>query len=636
MMTVMQKPFTIATLCALASMAMPTLADNQHAWDGPDPIPAEDIPPAPVLSPRDAYQTFEVAEGFELDPVAWEPNLDKPVAMAWDLAGRLWVVEMIGYMMDLDGDGEAEANGRIRILQDSNGDGRMDSVKTFVDDLVLPRTIAFAYEGVLYSDGDKLIFTAVQNDKPHGTPVVVDPTYAEGPNPQYAANSLTLGLDGWYYSANSDRRYRRINGEWVTEQTHQRGQWGLTMDNFGRLYHNTHAVVAIGERMPPAFLWSHPGYSPENVNITHPIGNNRVHPVRITPGVNHGYRQGQPGLNSGVLDGNGKLSHATAISGIALYRDDLFPGRYRNALFVPEPAGNLVKAVSVQHDNDRISGHDVVEGTEFLTSTDERFRPVNAYMGPDGCVYILDMYFGAIQHTSELTPYLRNQYEMRGLDQPPRGHGRLYRMRPKNVAPRAVPELIGQSTPHLIALLEHRNGWVRDQAQRILVQGQRGNIAAAVLRQYENSRTPYAHIHSLWTLQNRGELTPEFIKVGLNFPDQEVVATALQMIPELEQEKRPQLLDSLPNTNASDFTAPYKAKALASMGTVPAWQQLMELIEDANQRPFIEEAILAGIHGHEIDFNIFLSAQLEVDNLVTAMQEHISTQGDDDIDNEGE
>ena len=148
---------------------------------------------------------------------------------------------MRSYMPNIDGKGEMTPNGRIRVLEDANGDGELDKATTFLDNLVLPRAVAVTSDGCLYTSGDTLYFIKRNGLNPEGDPVIIDVDYAKGGNPEHKANGLIYGHDNWYYNAKSNKRYRRINGRWTRETTNSRGQWGISKDNAGRLFYNSNS-----------------------------------------------------------------------------------------------------------------------------------------------------------------------------------------------------------------------------------------------------------------------------------------------------------------------------------------------------------------------------------------------------------
>lgn len=201
-------------------------------------------------NPKFSLENYQIEDGFELNLIASEPFLKAPVTMDFDNKGRMWVVEMIGYMPNLEGIGEEEPNGMISILEDLDKDGVVDHKKVFLNQLVLPRAVAHVYGGLLYVDGPKLIFVEIKNDKP-GKKTIVDPIYAKGGNVEHSSNGLMMNIDNWIYNANLNFRYRLKNGKWLKEPTSSRGQWGITKDNFGRLYFNNNSTNLKGDLVLP-------------------------------------------------------------------------------------------------------------------------------------------------------------------------------------------------------------------------------------------------------------------------------------------------------------------------------------------------------------------------------------------------
>jgi len=439
---------------------------------------------------------FALVDSFALEVVAAEPMIHDPVAMAWDEDGRLWVVEMRGYMPNIEGQGEERATGRIVILEDRDADGQMDHSHTFLDSLVLPRAIAITRGGILYASPPELWWVENRGGKP-GRRELVDPEYAVGGNVEHQPNGLLRGLDNWYYSAKASHRYRYRGGRWHKEPTAFRGQWGISQDDGGRLFYNDNSNPLQGDLFGPLGQQSQRSDRQGIGLLLAP--NSPLFPIRPNTGINRGY---QPHM----LDSAGHLTRFTAASGPVIYRGDQFPASFYGDAFVAEPAGNLIKRNRLWEEDGIIQGRHAYSDREFLASRDECFRPVTLYNGPDGTLYVVDFYRGIIQHKTYLTDYLRGEILSRRLDTVV-GGGRIYRIRYVH-APlrRRAPRLSALPTPELVALLAHPNAWHRHTAQRLLVERQAG-AAIPLLRQILATDTSErALIHALWTLEGLGAL----------------------------------------------------------------------------------------------------------------------------------
>jgi len=326
------------------------------------------IAEAPVLTPQESVSTMKVEDGFEVKLVASEPLISAPVALNFDDKGRIWALEMQGYMPDTAGHGENIPDGKVIILEDKNGDGVMDDRKVFLDSLVLPRALCLIENGLLVAEPPKLWYVEINNDRA-GKKILVDSAYTVGGNVEHQPNGLLRGMDNWIYNANS---------------THQRGQWGISQDDFGRLYYNNNSQNLIGDYFLPALGSGNEnqrGVSGYNIDI---VKDNKVYPIRPTTGVNRGYMEK-------ILDDSSRLVHFTAACGPLVYRGGLFGKAYQENVFVAEPSANLIKRNILEEKGYITGGKQAYSGREFLASIDERFRPVSLYDGPDGAMYVVDM-----------------------------------------------------------------------------------------------------------------------------------------------------------------------------------------------------------------------------------------------------
>ena len=297
-----------------------------------------------LLSPEEAIADFQVEDGFEIQTVAAEPLIEDPVALQFDKDENMWVVEMRGYMQDKDGRGENLPLGRIKILEDKNDDGKYETTHLFMDSLVMPRAVALVQGGVLLIEPPALYFVENKNGKA-GARLLIDSAFAEGGNVEHQPNGLMRAMDNWIYAAKSDKRVRFIGSKWVVEKTQFRGQWGITQDNYGRLFYNDNSTTLMGDNFMPNVFGVNDAYQRQSKN-TYAVQmvSNRVFPARATPGVNRGYEKG-------TLDTNSKLVNVTAACGPVIYRGDNFPEAYQGNAFVMEPSAYLIKRIILQRED---------------------------------------------------------------------------------------------------------------------------------------------------------------------------------------------------------------------------------------------------------------------------------------------
>ncbi|WP_431210910.1 DUF7133 domain-containing protein [Puia sp. P3] len=464
------------------------------------------IPESKVLAPDSAIGKMHIQPGYSVRLVAAEPLIAAPVALSFDEKGRIWTVEMMDYMPDTSGTGEDAPSGRVVILSDTNADGRMDQSKVFLDSLVLPRAICLIEDGILVAEPPKLWYYTIKNDKPvHKT--LVDSDYAAGGNVEHQPNGLFRAMDNWIYNAKSAKRYRKVGSRWLIERTQFRGQWGISQDDYGRLYYNNNSENLLGDYFLPGLGANNPHQRNVAGFNEHIVADNRVFPVRPTTGVNRGYQQG-------ILDDSLRLREFTAACGPLIFNSTMFGEENIGHAFIAEPAGNLIKEDILTPAGFVTKGKEAYEKKEFLASEDERFRPVNLYTGPDGAFYIVDMYRGIIQHKTYLTTYLKNEIKQRALTKP-LNCGRIYKVIPTSAtsSPTGVNPVSRLQTPtfsdnpaHWVDLLHDANGWTRDKAQQLLVDHKATQTIPLLRQLLSNGKVPARH--ALWTLEGLGALQP--------------------------------------------------------------------------------------------------------------------------------
>ncbi len=485
-------------------------------------VPKEKIPPAPPLSATEELKTFRLPPGFRIELVAAEPLVEIPVAMQFDPDGRIWVVEMRGFMPDVDGIGERERVGRVSVLEDTDGDGRMDKRATFLDGLEMPRSLSLVRDGVLVAEPPHLWFCRDTNaDFQCDERIEVFKDYGGQSSPEHTANGLLWARDNWIYSANWGYRIRNTDGTWRREPTTGRGQWGISQDDFGRLFFNSNSDQLRADLIPSHYANKRgPGVKMSGLN-ERIVKDQSAWPSRVNPGVNRGYQPKQ-------LRPDGTLATVTAACGPCIYRGENFPPEFYGNAFVCEPSGNLVKRNILSEQDGAITGKNAYDKAEFLTSTDERFRPVNLFTGPDGALYVVDMYHGILQHRVFVTSYLRQQILDRGLDRP-QTQGRLWRVVSDKTPPSKPPRLSKSSPAQLVNFLSHANGPVRDTAQRLLVERSEAAAVPALQQLALASENPIARLHAVWTLDGLGAADAAFITKVLEDKHPRLRAAALRL-----------------------------------------------------------------------------------------------------------
>lgn len=525
--------------------------------------------------------------------------VEDPVAISFDARGRMWVVEMRGYMHDMGGTGEDQPTGRIKILESSKGDGKYDKATIFLDGLVMPRAVLPVRGGALIGEPPNLWFCKEIDGRAGAKIAIASDFGARGGQPEYMANGLTPDIDNWIYAANYSKRLRFQGGKWAADATEPHGQWGLTQDDFGRLYFDYNEDLLRANLLPaPYFLrnpnW--PGGSATNVKV---MLDQTVWPSHPTPGVNRGYEEG-------ILRDDGTLRACTANCGVCVYRGNLFAPSAQGNVFICEPAGNLVKRVMLGESRGLVSADNVYYGAEFLTSTDERFRPVNLTVGPDGALYLVDFHRGVLEHERFITNYLAKNIQQRKLKSPVH-LGRIFRIIPEG-APEPTPfhMPIGDETK-LVECLAHANGWVRDMAQRLLVDKHDPNVATSLQQMAASHPNPIARLHALWTIEGMNLMEIPIALAALHDKDEHIRAAAIRLcepflIPATQPEVLPALLEL-----TRDPRANVRLQLLLTLSNVAderAEDAVALMLEsyDGIDPMLARDSALSGLWGRELEF----------------------------------
>ena len=530
-MTNPMKCLSIALLVSLASAC-----NNQQHTETKEPLKGEIIPnpSSAYLSPEESMRSFNLPEGYRLELVASESMLNEPVAIAWDGNGKMYVAEMCTYMQDVDGTGTNEPRGKILLLEDTDNDGKMDKNTIYIDSLVLPRMIlplddrllvneTYTYDVWSYKDTDG-------DGRADEKILLYHDDQADNRNLEHQASGLIWNIDNWIYNSRNPVRFKFENDKIVVDSLLDapQGQWGLTHDDFGRLYYSSAGgeVAAMGFQQNPAYG----SFELEDQLID---DFDAVWPIIATPDVQGGFQRLRP---------DSTLNHFTASCGQAIFQGDHLPEDMRGDLFICEPVGRLIRRAKVINRDGQIFLKSAYHQKEFLASTDMNFRPVNMATGPDGCLYIVDMYRGIIQESNWTREgsFLRPVIKRKALDKNI-GRGRIYRLVYDGDKPGLRPQMLQETSAELVKHLAHPNGWWRSTAQKLLlIRGDKsvvGELEKMATDDYswiekffssdKNGSSAVSRIHALWTLKGLDALDKNILLKALKDEDPQVRKTAV-------------------------------------------------------------------------------------------------------------
>ena len=469
-------------------------------------------------SPDDSLSLLHVKPGYEVELVASEPLTTDPVAIDWGPDGRLWVVEMADYPMGMDGN--MKPGGRVKFLEDTDADGKYDKSTLFLDNLNFPNGILVWRNGVIVTAAPEIFYAEDTNgDGKADKRRTLFRGFKEG-NLQLRVNGLRLGLDGWVYCANG-----WSGGDAVSEKT------GAKIDLGGRdlrIKPDTGEIEAIagvsqfGRNRDDWGNWFGTDNSHPLFHFLYEDRYLRRNPhLAVSDPKRQLYERANPKLfpRSRGQKRFHSFEHAghftSACSGI-IYRDELLfgPGGHTHA-FVCDPVHNLVQHMLINDSGESFRAVRAPDETDFdfLASEDPWFRPVMVRDGPDGALWVVDMYRYMIEHPHwlpaegqrELLPFYRD-----GADQ-----GRIYRVYPKGKRPpayRGMPD----DNASLVETLENTNGWRRDRAQQMLTWRGAKDLAPALEKMTKESKHAVGRLHALSALDQLDLLPPNLLEKALS------------------------------------------------------------------------------------------------------------------------
>lgn len=494
-------------------------------------------------SPVEALKSFKIHPDFEIQLVAAEPLVRDPVAMCFDARGRAYVVEMPEY-----NDANQEGYSSVKLLEDTDGDGRFDKSYPFLSGLTLP-TAVFCYKGGVFVGAPPYVYYCKDTDGDRIADVreVVMTGFGRDKGDEGMINSFrwgldnkihfSTGIDGGDVTLASDENKKTYNtkGRGVIldpetrtiELTTGGGQHGMSLGNWNREFVCANSVPMQVLMYDDRYIARNPYLAPPAAPVSIAPGGkftkllriSQVEPWRILRSrIRAASERGdaEKGQPSGFF---------TAATGITVYRGDAWPAEYQGNIFVGEPANNLVYRAAPQPDGLSLVAPRADQDAEFLASTDIWFRPVQFENGPEGALYVLDMYRELI----EGAPFIPEEV-IKHLD-PVGGQdkGRIYRIVPKGFQQPQQADLTKLSSQELVELLESDNGWTRDTAQRLLYERQDTSIAGGLKQLSTGSTKPITRATALWSLQALKSLDSATLMKGLQDKEFQVRKQSLRI-----------------------------------------------------------------------------------------------------------
>jgi putative membrane-bound dehydrogenase-like protein len=552
--------------------------------------------PTRAQSPEESLRCLKPRPGFDVELVAAEPLVQDPIAFAWGPDGKLWVVEMGDYPLGADNRGKP--GGRVKYLEDINGDGKYDRATVFLDGLKFPSGLMPWRNGVLVACAPAIFYAeATRGSGPADRRVPLFVGFDEC-NPQHRVNSLSWGLDNWVHGAvgaiytssgrrikstktgatadipGRDFRFRPDDG-WFDPQTGQT-QFGRCRDDWGDAFGCNNTQPMFHFVLADHYLRRNPYCAVAEPRVQLPFSG--LHPLdRATGTPRRASRQ------------------FTAACGLTVYRDGFLGPEFTGNAFVCDPVYNAVHREVLTPAGvtftSRRAAHD--GPGEFLASTDAWFRPTWAQTGPDGALWVCDMYRHMIEHPDFIPKDVLARVDVRA------GHdkGRIYRVFPAGKRPQPIPRLDRLSTAELVAALDSPNGWQRDRAQQLLVWRQDKSAVPLLEKRAVDSERPLCRLHALCTLDGLHALTPALVRRALRDPHPGVRRHAVRLC-EPFLTSTPDLGESLPPL-AADSDAKVRMQLAYTLG---AWDDpragaaLGQLATRAGADPYLTAAILSSVH----------------------------------------
>jgi putative membrane-bound dehydrogenase-like protein len=621
--------------CLLAS-AVVVLFLQAPGLAGSSSGPAKSTPPVPALdgplTPEKAPLSFQLEPRLRLELVAAEPLVASPVAMAFDEHGRMYVAENRGYPTG-PGPGEPPA-GRIAMLEDTDGDGRMDRRTEFAQWLTFPNGVMPWRSGLIVTCAPDVLFLRdTDGDGKADERRVLFTGFATSGSTQLRVSHPTLAIDNWIYLTSgltggnvvspaaparpavelrrTDFRFQPGRDSW--EAADGGAQFGLTFDDFGRRFicYNRvqvqHVVIASKTlRRNPHLAFSETIQDCPSDLVPEPLKGHGA-AARLYP------------ISRNITTADSHAGTFTAACGVTVSRGTGLPPAYRGGVFSCDPTGNLVHFDRLEPRGATFSASPARRGIEFLASSDNWFRPVFLAHGPEGGLYVCDMYRKTIEHPDYLPVEIRKRTDFESGKM----MGRIWRVirndaRPEELRPLRRVDLAGKSIPQLCAVLRDPDGWWRDTAHRLLLE-RRDRDAVGPLRSIvaDPQAPPVAVVHALRLLEALDAIPDELLRRTLGHPAVPVREHALQLTEPRLAAGPSWLVDVLPRADDEDARVRFQAAIALGEADVKAVDRstgdavaaaLARIANRDGSDRWLRAAVFSSLAGRELEFLASLRA----------------------------
>ncbi|MBC7757265.1 MAG: dehydrogenase [Phormidesmis sp. FL-bin-119] len=566
------------------------------------------------LSPEESLKKLNVAPGFLAQIYAAEPFVMDPVSLVFDELGNAYVVEMPDYPYEVE---PGKGHGRIKMLSDTNGDGRIDKATIFAENVTEATSILSWKGGLIVTAAPNILYLKDTNGdgKSDSSEILFSGFFQN--NSEAQVTSLRFGIDNWIYANNrgqsgkitfsktpgeapvevrgADFRFRLDRN--VFELETGPGQFGQTIDDWGHRFFTENSIHLQQAVIPWRYTHRHAFLPTSKFNVTI-TDHEEIMFQETAPPYWRAERTSQRNkakIDAGLKPTEYAEDRFTGASGGTIYNGDALPKEYYGNIFTTDVAGNLVHRDVLSPDPKSpvltAKRAETEKDREFIYSTDSWFRPVTSSVGPDGYLYVLDYYRQHIETPVSIPDDLKADMDfMAGSDK-----GRIYRILPTGAEYKnPAVDLKGMSSAKLVGVLSRANGWWRLQAQRLLLERQDKSVVPVVKALLTSSEDPRTRLHALYVLEGLNSLNADIVKKALADPSAGVRENALILA-----EKFPETLPVIiQKTNDSDKRVAFQAALSAgNFNSKEVTIALASVVEKYGEDAWFRSAVLSSEAG---------------------------------------